>query len=257
MSCYLPMIEKLKRSSKPWVDQNKPTVPPKKPITPPDEDRIDSFPVPKRDPSGLSISQGVGQFPRDVQVTIRHQNPTLGLSDVAFQRLHQNHSLTPDQYKEFQRQIDRSGNQKGVLSLGLPENLKPKTLFRKASNNEVVHMYETLGKPLKDEANNNGVVQFHRKTKMPSRYDKILANNSLDSGDFQSDLSFASSKDDKSGSTSSGTSCGSRSPQGFVPTRGPPPKYLLPARLVPSPPQKLHPELSLCKRGKRYEGVFD
>ena len=45
-----------------------------------------------RDGAGLTLSQGLGDFPRQVFLNIRHNHPTLGLGDVAFQRLHQGHT---------------------------------------------------------------------------------------------------------------------------------------------------------------------
>ena len=47
--------------------------------------------VRKRDPNGVTIVQQVGSFPNNVPLNIRHNHPTLGLSDVAYQRQHSDH----------------------------------------------------------------------------------------------------------------------------------------------------------------------
>merc|ERR1712020_260955 len=53
----------------------------------------------RRDPNGVTIVQQVGSFPNNVPLNIRHNHPTLGLSDVAYQRQHSDHGkyrdLTP------------------------------------------------------------------------------------------------------------------------------------------------------------------
>ena len=42
----------------------------------------------KREVNGLTFTQNVGVFPRQVALEIRHRHATLGLNDVAHQRRH-------------------------------------------------------------------------------------------------------------------------------------------------------------------------
>ena len=101
----------------------------------------------RRDPNGVTIVQQVGSFPNNVPLNIRHNHPTLGLSDVAYQRQHSDHGKYRAAFEERQngswktseitQEIhDRNGKeieaplQKGVLTLGLPSHWK-KLPFKK------------------------------------------------------------------------------------------------------------------------------
>merc|ERR1712018_889848 len=64
-------------------NQNLPPRPPKH-----DSKRTQSR---RRDQNGLTIVQQIGTFPNNVPLNIRHNHPTLGLSDVAYQRQHSDH----------------------------------------------------------------------------------------------------------------------------------------------------------------------
>ena len=88
-----------------------------------------------RDQAGVTLSQGMGDFPRQVFLNIRHDHPTLGLDDVAYQRLHQehtHHSAPAGGGRRF-----RGGGNGGVVSLGLPlgiSSLKLSSKPRKVKN---------------------------------------------------------------------------------------------------------------------------
>ena len=109
--------------------------------------------VRRRDQSGLTIVQQIGSFPNNVPLNIRHNNPTLGLSDVAYQRQHSDHGryriASPSKLNEPPRvaakgypegpekQINNEPTltQKSVLTLGLPSHWK-KLPFRKSRYDE-------------------------------------------------------------------------------------------------------------------------
>ena len=145
--------------------------------------------LPRRDGSGFTITQGVGTFPNNVMLNIRHNHPTLGLSDIAYQREHQEHRMNPGQYQQLQRQLEvarvrddrkkqqqqeqqrrdqkrvqeeqlrlqqQQQQQRGVLSLGLPPsfNKKASTLFKKARNSNNVG---SSCASTDDELNNNNL----------------------------------------------------------------------------------------------------
>merc|ERR1712083_629035 len=84
--------------------------------------------APKREVHGLTFTQDVGVFPRQVSLEIRHTHPALGLNEVAHQR--QRHSQVQDNhftqqqqqchYQNLQPQHNQQQQAKGVLSLGLP-----------------------------------------------------------------------------------------------------------------------------------------
>ena len=81
-----------------------------------------------RDGAGLTLSQGLGDFPRQVFLNIRHNHPTLGLGDVAFQRLHQGHThqttgrggVVGGGIARAEVEEEGGGGAGGVVSLGLP-----------------------------------------------------------------------------------------------------------------------------------------
>ena len=52
--------------------------------------------APKREVHGLTFTQNVGVFPRQVSLEIRHTHPALGLNEVAHQR--QRHSQVQDNH---------------------------------------------------------------------------------------------------------------------------------------------------------------
>lgn len=104
----------------------------------PYEEKISRKDLPRREMNGLTFTQNVGVFPRQVSLEIRHAHPTLGLNEVAHQR--QNHTVYPN--GPIQCQIE----QKGVLSLGLPPNFMPKgfATVKSATSEAIHHYYETL-----------------------------------------------------------------------------------------------------------------
>ena len=84
--------------------------------------------LPQRDSRGFTIFRSNG-------LSVRHDHPTLGLGDAAYQRQHQAHRMNVEQYQELQRQLhltaaeeDKQPPPRGVMSLGLPDNLRPGTL---------------------------------------------------------------------------------------------------------------------------------
>ena len=116
MSCYLPLVHRWKKPDQSSVCSSEPSVRGRVPRREggrgelrEQHDRTDcSHVLALRDRKGVTLSQGYGDFPQQVFLNIRHDHPTLGLSDVAYQRLHQEHT-------------HRSGGQQaGVVSLGLP-----------------------------------------------------------------------------------------------------------------------------------------
>ncbi|QQP52519.1 Uncharacterized protein FKW44_004694 [Caligus rogercresseyi] len=138
MSCYLPVLEKIKRksimkviddrkrsSSVPNVldEDARPYHEPRRPLSPQEPDS-----------KGFTITQEFGNFPGELSLNIRHNHPTLGLSDVAYQRIHQGHRMDPHQYEKLQSQLqsNASRSRQGVLSLGLPDNFN---LFKKSRPN--------------------------------------------------------------------------------------------------------------------------
>ena len=97
MSCYLPMIQRWRKQDKQKSNQ----VPiPVVEVRQQEEPEVlrdcgeheCSHIQAMRDGRGLTLSQGLGDFPHEVLLNIRHDHPTLGLGDVAYQRLHQNHT---------------------------------------------------------------------------------------------------------------------------------------------------------------------
>ena len=105
----------------------------------------------RRDQNGVTIVQQIGTFPNNVPLNIRHNHPTLGLSDVAYQRQHSDHGryrnsspIVSHNSSQFNTQNNQrvqehgSGQlsaQKGVLTLGLPSHWK-KLPFKKAGCEE-------------------------------------------------------------------------------------------------------------------------
>ena len=61
-----------------------------------------TFSAPKREVHGLTFTQNVGVFPRQVSLEIRHTHPALGLNEVAHQR--QRHSQVQDNHFTQQQQ---------------------------------------------------------------------------------------------------------------------------------------------------------
>ena len=63
--------------------------------------------APKREVHGLTFTQDVGVFPRQVSLEIRHTHPALGLNEVAHQRtrhsqLQDNHFIQQCHYQNLQ-----------------------------------------------------------------------------------------------------------------------------------------------------------
>ena len=115
----------------------------------PYEEKISAARLPRRELNGLTFTQNVGVFPRQVALEIRHRHATLGLNDVAHQRRH-TYDIMPPSSCHVQQP-------KGVLSLGLPPNMIPKGFAagtskqaqqhhrQQSATSEVIHhYYETL-----------------------------------------------------------------------------------------------------------------
>ena len=121
--------------------------------------------APKREIHGLTFTQNVGVFPRQVSLEIRHTHPSLGLNEVAHQR--QRHSQVEDNLFPRQCQMPSNVQQqqshyqnlqqqpKGVLSLGLPPSMIPRGFAtakrpqqlhqtQTATSEAIHHYYETL-----------------------------------------------------------------------------------------------------------------
>ena len=164
MNCYVPMLEKLKAvviakdstNSNNSVNksiQDKKTVVTANDIQKlyPNEILHENDPnLPKRGPNGLTFTQNIGVFPRQVSLEIRHTHPSLGLREVADVRKHsdQNQMSSVVQYQNVNK-----NHPKGVLSLGLPPQMVPKgftnTMAKRpppqsAPSEAICHYYETL-----------------------------------------------------------------------------------------------------------------
>ena len=277
MSCYIPMLEKIKKFKKqPEIQHEWPELPP-----PADESsqlwlqqyhfhtdpvnlEVNEPPsvakqIRRRDQRGLTITQQMGQFPHKVPLNIRHNHPTLGLSDVAF---HHSEINSP----------------RGVLTLGLPSHwTRPfkkhsqQKIFQSASSDVIRqtyatsdHTYETLQKPrrltgslprrsrikqgLSTRPRSVQAQRIGSKSKqLPEPYGfTALANRS--SEDDEGIAACDSFSKDHSSFTSSTT--GSRSSPDIPlssrrsqlpPNQGPPPRHLLPTVLKPSPAFKNAP----------------
>ena len=225
------------------------------------------LPLPQRDSRGFTISKS---GPGNVLLRIRHDNPTLDLGDAAYQREHQAHRMNVRQYQELQRQLrgarrPPSGQDeraaapppRGVMSLGLPDNLRPGTLFRRMRDLDSgsVNSNSNL-----DSSNSSGDCRrsLPRRTKKPSTFfaraisveGQLTRNLPADaSSHFYSTLRKSDSF--SSGRGSDSTSCSSSVEAAeagmavatFIPPNGGrrPPSYLLPKALSPCPPTKMHP----------------
>jgi len=119
-------------------------------------------PLPRRDQAGFTITHDIGEFPNRVPLHIRYDHPRLALSDVAFQRQHQLHHHDVQRHQQQQQQMNQISvqhhqqqntstplprqqhmqqqyhsvlgspmNSRGVLSLGLPPQLMPNSIFRR------------------------------------------------------------------------------------------------------------------------------
>lgn len=98
--------------------------------------------LPKREMNGLTFTQNVGVFPRQVSLEIRHAHPTLGLNEVAHQRQHHENQSGFQCYQNLDPPV------KGVLSLGLPPSMIPRgfqSVKKQSATSEAIHhYYETL-----------------------------------------------------------------------------------------------------------------
>ncbi|CAB4054271.1 unnamed protein product [Lepeophtheirus salmonis] len=79
------------------------------------------FPIPKRDSTGFTITKKLGNFPHELSLNIRHNHPTLGLSDLQLQSNPIPSFISP-----------KMNRRQGVLSLGLPDHMN---LFKKSRPN--------------------------------------------------------------------------------------------------------------------------
>jgi hypothetical protein len=143
-SCYLPMLEKLRLNTTTTTNNHQPGG---KWVEMTEVTKIESkLGVTRqlrsgrnrvtRDSRGFTLAQGVGEFPNDVVLSIRHDHPTLSFSDLKYHRDHQTHSMGADE--PFQRlnvvrdeREPPSGN-RGVLTLGLPRMFTKKKAMKKS-----------------------------------------------------------------------------------------------------------------------------
>ncbi len=200
---------------------------------------------PQREVNGLTITQEVGVFPNNVELNIRHAHPSLGLKEVA-------HVRQQGQQCYLQQQP------KGVLSLGLPDNLRPKTLRSKtptptskmaqppasATSEAIHHYYETLSPKYMN-------INKHQDLNMTIKTDSGQASG----GSTNSSLGSHSPPHGEEVNTPQPRPRTSRPPILSTANRGPPPRHLLPATLRPSPPVKMHPPgvvLNLKGKGRAY-----
>lgn len=152
MSCYVPVLEKLKSAiinksnnheavSRHKALEIRHVYPCEEPLPPVAASRSRPDPsLPRRETNGLTLTQNVGVFPRQVSLEIRHAHPALGLNEVAHQREHHQQENT------CQAPCNSRG---GVLSLGLPPNMMPRGVGtakrqQSASSQAIHHYYETL-----------------------------------------------------------------------------------------------------------------
>ena len=218
------------------------------------------LPLPQRDSRGFTISKS---GPGNELLRIRHDHPTLDLGDAAYQREHQAHRMNVRQYQELQRQLGgaRPPSEaavpppRGVMSLGLPDNLRPGTLFRRIRDLDSGGSVNNSNSNL-DSSNSSGdykrSLPSRRRTKKPSTFEGF----EIRPLPAASDSHFYSSLKKRSDSFSSGrgsdsTSCASSEAAieagmavaTFIPPNGGrrPPSYLLPKALSPCPPTKMHP----------------
>lgn len=159
MSCYLPLVQRWRKPDRIKIGKNVDTVEISAPLPQNGymSEQSDCTHVhAMRDGKGVTLSQGLGDFPHQVFLNIRHDHPTLGLSDVAYQRLHQEHT---HKTKPKSQKSDA-----GVVSLGLPlgiSSLKIGSRRRKQKSNKRAndhnsdsevrhsfqnHFYKTLSK---------------------------------------------------------------------------------------------------------------
>ena len=117
MSCYLPLVQRWRKPRKETRDVPLRPAPPPEPSKQPEEGvQVHAL----RDRKGVTLSQGRGEFPHQVFLNIRHDHPTLCLEDVAYQRLHleHTHQTRADLLYDQSTNLDRYDT--GVVSLGLP-----------------------------------------------------------------------------------------------------------------------------------------
>ena len=163
MSCYIPVLEKLKNLRKEATSatrpgntnqgmtmQNRadPIILKQSHFSPDNQEpkmakesgvHSGARQVRRRDPGGVTITQQLGQFPHKVPLNIRHNHPTLGLGDVAFQREHLD-------CQTLRALDDSSRNTGGVLTLGLPSHWRRKPFRKEGSPYELQH--PNTGQPM-------------------------------------------------------------------------------------------------------------
>ena len=130
--------------------------------------------LPQRDSRGFTIFRS--------GLSVRHDHPTLGLGDAAYQRQHQAHRMNVEQYQELQRQLHLTAEEKappprGVMSLGLPDNLRPGTLFRRIRND-----LDSVSSSNLDSSNGSS----DRRSSLPRRTKKLPSTFSVDSHFYSS-----------------------------------------------------------------------
>ena len=135
MSCYLPLVhrwrrqEPLSRSCQETAASDTSSA----------REQTDcSHVLALRDGKGVTLSQGYGDFPHQVFVAIRHDHPTLGLSDVAYQRLHQEHTHRTRRPQPPQPSAQQQ-EPAGVVSLGLPLGISSLKLTHRHRRKQKTH----------------------------------------------------------------------------------------------------------------------
>ena len=297
MSCYLPLVQRWRRQSS--GDRKTKTLP-----LPTREER--ELPLPSRvearrvtreveasrvtrgveasrDTKGVTISQRVG----DVTLHIRHDHPQLDLGDVAYQRLHQDHtskkeksSLTLPLGISSLRLASRS---RGCESDTEDRRRRPvvSSFYQALAGSTATISQQDLVKEYREEG---GRVRRSKLSSAPPPQprpasvdaDLLLGSCSYDNRRMKyaaltSPDCYMRHEKEKDEKSSSGNSSGSditsegsaravhpalrgRTPAPLGHDRPPPPRHLLPARLRPSPLVKLHPVIALSQTLRQGSG---
>ena len=220
--------------------------------------------LPMRDSRGFTIAKSGPN--ENVTLRIRHDHPTLGFADAAYQRAHQTHRMNGEQYEMLRRQLEQPSREqnwfqrewtveeteverpqsRGVISLGLPETMRPAALFRwksKELNNNEDERQKAMQPPGFDRIRPMPG-EDHQPPPLPARQSRFCAGvkkaDSFSSSGRGSDTASSSSE---VASPQPPPALAAMSTASFVPpNRGRrPPPYLLPKTLSPCPPAKMHP----------------
>ena len=300
MSCYLPLVQRWRRQSS--GDRKTKTLPAREerklPLSSRVEARRDTRGVEarqdtrgveaRRDTKGITLSQRVG----DVTLHIRHDHPQLDLGDVAYQRLHQDHtskkeksSLTLPLGISSLRLASRS---RGCESDTEGRRRRPvvSSFYQALAGSTATISQQDLVKEYREEG---GRVRRSKLSSAPPPQprpasvdaDLLLGSCSYDNRRMKyaaltSPDCYMKHEKEKDEKSSSGNSSGSditsegsphpleeeavhpalrgRTPAPVGHDRPPPPRHLLPARLRPSPLVKLHPVIALSQTLRQGSG---